>query len=174
VDPNTNSGTSSASPTQAQITSQVLQAVVVTFPFGGQSMPMTFIKNESQAAVLRRPKFSRVPIFVPPGIDPQAIVNRWAGTTFPSNMPAFYKAFNPWNGSMNFKATSPIFDSFGNYIYGWSGTVGGYPAILLQGVGHATHRGFNNEINVYDIYLGIEGAMMGGTISVVPVSDSDF
>jgi RHS repeat-associated protein len=174
VDPNPSAALSSGSVTQAQITSQVLQAVVVTYSFGGQYMPRTLIKNEFQAAILRRPQFSRVPIFVPPGIDPQAIVNRWAKTTFPGNMWAFYRAFNPWNGTMNFKATSPIFDSFGNYIYGWSGTVGGYPWYLLQGVGSATHFGFNNEINVLDIQSGIDDAMTGGTISVVPVSNSDF
>jgi hypothetical protein len=137
-------------------------------------MPMTVIKNRFQAAVLGRPQFSRVPIFVPRGTDPQAIVNHWASTTFPSNVPAFYKAFNPWTGSMNFKVANPIYDSFGNYIYGWSGTVGGYPAYLLQGVAAVVHLGFNNEFNIIDIQSGIDGAMMGGTLSVLPVSDSDF
>ncbi len=111
-DQSTNPGTSSASPTQAQITSQVLQAVVVTSPTGVQYMPTTWIKNSAQAEVLRRSVFSRVPIFVPPGQNPQATINRWSRTTFPSNLQSFYNAFNPWTGSMNFKLGNPIFDAY--------------------------------------------------------------
>jgi RHS repeat-associated protein len=154
--------------------SPALQALVVTLPSGEQIMPMTLIKNRFQAAVLQRPVYSGVPYFVPGGIDPQAIVNRFAGTTFPSNSLAFYKAFNPWTGSMNFKVQNPIFDSFANFIYGWSGTVGGYNPYVLQGAGYVTHSFSINEINAYDIDSGIVGAMMGGTLSVVPVSDSGF
>ena len=173
-DQSTNPGTSSASPTQAQITSQVLQAVVVTSPTGVQYMPTTWIKNSAQAEVLRRSVFSRVPIFVPPGQNPQATINRWSRTTFPSNLQSFYNAFNPWTGSMNFKLGNPIFDAYGNWIYGASGQAGGIPASLLQGVGHAVHGGLNDPVNVFDIQLGIDAAMISGTVNVVPVSDSDF
>jgi hypothetical protein len=59
-------------------------------------------------------------------------------------------------------------------MYGWSGTVGGYPMFVLQGVGDAVHFGFNDVINVYDINVGIGAAQMSATASVVPLSDSDF
>jgi hypothetical protein len=137
-------------------------------------MPTTTIKNSAQAHALGRRKFSKVPIFVPPGENPQATVNRWAGTAYPGNLPSFGLAFN-FKGPNDFAYNvSPIYDPYGNFIYGWSGTVGGIPASLLQGMGHALHGGLNNPFNVYDIELGIDAAMMGGTISVVPVGDSDF
>jgi hypothetical protein len=75
---------------------------------------------------------------------------------------------------LNLKAINPIWDSFANVMYGWSGTVGGYPMFVLQGVGDAVHFGFNDVINVYDINLGIGAAQMGATASVVPLTDSDF
>jgi RHS repeat-associated protein len=152
----------------------IYQALAITLPNGTQTIPMTFVKNQTQGDILHRSVYSRVPIFVPQGIDPQAIVNRFAGTTFPSNFSAFYKAFNPRNGTLNLKAINPIWDSFANVMYGWSGTAGGYPMFVLQGVGDAVHFGFNDVINVYDINLGIGAAQMGATASVVPLSDSDF
>ena len=152
----------------------IYQALAITLPNGTQTIPMTFVKNQTQGDILHRPVYSRVPIFVPQGMDPQAIVNRFAGTTFPSNFSAFYKAFNPRNGTLNLKAINPIWDSFANVMYGWSGTVGGYPMFVLQGVGDAVHFGFNDVINVYDINLGIGAAQMGATASVVPLTDSDF
>ncbi len=114
--------------------------------------------------------------FSPPllGQNPQATINRWSRTTFPSNLQSFYNAFNPWTGSMNFKLGNPIFDAYGNWIYGASGQAGGIPASLLQGVGHAVHGGLNDPVNVFDIQLGIDAAMISGTVNVVPVSDSDF
>jgi len=173
-DPSTSPATSSGSPTQAQITAGTLQAVVVTFPFGGQYMPMTWVKNSAQARVLERRVFSRVPIFVPPGQNPQATINRWAGTTYPVNLPSFGVAFR-FKGPNDFAYNvSPIYDAYGNFLYGASGQAGGIPASVLQGMGHATHGGLNYPINVHDIQLGIDAAMMAGMISVVPVSDSDF
>jgi RHS repeat-associated protein len=178
-DQSINPGTSSGSPTQAQITSQVLQAVVVTFPFGGQSMPMTTIKNNVQARQLGRPRGSRVPIFVPVGVNPQKIVATWraSGEWFPFNLPAFGVAFMP-GGIYDFKLAirggGPIYDSLGNFLYGWSGWNAGISESALQGMGDRIHGGMNDPVNVFDIQLGIDGAKTGGTINVVPVDFSDF
>jgi hypothetical protein len=41
-------------------------------------------------------------------------------------------------------------------------------------MGDAYNGGFNDPINVCDIHLGIDAAIAAGTISVIPVDDSDF
>ena len=55
----------------------------VTLPNGTQYEPSTTIKNSVQAADLGLPTGTIVPIAVPPGVDPQALVNSWgSGSLF--------------------------------------------------------------------------------------------
>ncbi|HZS54929.1 MAG TPA: hypothetical protein VFA65_11030, partial [Bryobacteraceae bacterium] len=156
----------------------ILQAVAVTLPSGEQYVPMTTIKNLAQARVLGRFIGSPVPIFVPPGQNPQATINYWGSPTFPG-YPTFINDFMP-TGTNDFKQPSKggpnaaIYDAYGNFLYGASGTAAGIPASLLQGMGHAFHGGQNDPVNVYDIQLGIDVINTGGTISVVPVDLTGF
>ncbi len=165
-------------PTELSLAVYVLQAVIVTLPGGEQYMPMTTVKNLAQARVLGRFIGSPVPIFVPPGQNPQATINYWGGPTFPG-YPTFINDFMP-TGTNDFKQPSKggpnaaIYDAYGNFLYGASGTAAGIPASLLQGIGHAFHGGQNNPVNVYDIQLGIDAINTGGTISVVPVDFTGF
>jgi hypothetical protein len=139
-------------------------------------MPMTTIKNAAQALVLGRFIGSPVPIFVPPGQNPQQTINAWSRTTFPSNVPNFYAAFKP-GGPNDFKLSAlggPIYDSYGNFLYGASGQAAGILSSVLQGVGDLIHGGQNNPVNVFDIQLGIDTVRRGGAVSVVPVDFADF
>jgi hypothetical protein len=136
-------------------------------------MPMTTVKNLAQAQRLGVFIESAVPIFVPPGQNPQATVNRWSAARGPTILTSFFSAFQP-GGPNDFKLISPIYDPYGNFIYGASGQAAGIPSWLLQGTGHLIHGGQNNPINVWDIQLGIDAVRMGGVISVVPVDYPDL
>ncbi len=166
-------------PTELSLAVYVLQAVIVTLPGGEQYMPMTTIKNAAQARVLGRFIGSPVPIFVPPGVNPQAIINRWAiqSASVPStsgdSLASFYYAFRP-GGPYDFKLINPIFDASGNFIYGASATSAGYPSSVVQGIPQLMKGGQNDPVNIYDIQSGIDAMMMGGTITVVPVDFTDF
>jgi RHS repeat-associated protein len=156
--------------------SPALQALVVTLPSGEQYMPMTTIKNISQAQILGRfVVVSTVPIFVPPGENPQGTINFWSKTTYPDNLVSFGLAFMP-KGPNDFKFNiSPIYDAYGNFLYGASGQAAGMTASLLQAMAAAIHPGGQNDpINVYDIQQGIDAVGMGGTMSVVPIGFTDF
>ena len=151
----------------------VRQAVVVTLPYGTSYMPMTTVKNLAQAQRLGVFIESAVPIFVPSGQNPQATINGWGAARGPSILTSFFSAFQP-GGPNDFKLISPIYDPYGNFIYGASGQAAGIPSSLLQGMGHLIHGGQNNPINVFDIQLGIDAVRMGGVISVVPVDYPDL
>ena len=61
--------------------------VVVTTATGVVYRPMTTVKNSAQAAQYGQPLGSKVPIAVPPGVNPQAKVNSWADTLFKGPVP---------------------------------------------------------------------------------------
>src|SRR5216683_4740405 len=59
--------------------------LVVTLPNGTQYTPMTTVKNSAQAAATSYgvPVGTNVPIAVPPGVNPQTMVNQWgSGSLF--------------------------------------------------------------------------------------------
>jgi len=53
------------------------QAVLVTLPDGTQEMPYSIVKTQAQATLLGVSVGAVVPIIVPPGQDPQGMVNSW-------------------------------------------------------------------------------------------------
>jgi hypothetical protein len=159
--------------------SSVLQGIAVEFPDGTQSIPMTKIKNTAQQRALGKARGTMIPILVPDGVNPQQIIDFWSAssTLFPLNLPAFTGAFMP-GGLYDFKLPSrgggPIYDAFGNFLYGASGEAAGISALMLQGVGDLIHGGQNDPINVGDINTGIYAIRLGGMIKLINVDLSDF
>ena len=88
--------------------------------------------------------------------------------TDPLSEGAFFYTFRP-GGPNDFKSTqSPIFDAYGNVMYGAAGTAVGLSAWELQGAADAWHGGTNNPINTGDIQTGINAFNSGGVLVVIP------
>jgi len=141
--------------------------VVIVDNNGNQSMPITYVKNQAQANQLGVPVGTMSPIFVPPGENPQGTVDGYRGDVFPHPLD-FFNAWKP-GGPNDFKLINPIFDAYGNFMYGAAGTAEGFSDNHLRAVGDLVHGGSNNDINTHDIQSGIDFANSGNKIIVVPV-----
>jgi hypothetical protein len=160
-----------SAPNNAATTGGNYQAVQVTYTDseGHQLtyMPITRVKNQAQADRLGVPVGLIAPIFVPPGQNPQGMIDKWAGDTFTHPID-FY---NTWKGGgpNDYKLTNPIYDAYGNFEYGATGIAAGFADNNLRGIADLLHGGTNNPINNQDIQSGINVVNRGGVIIVVPV-----
>jgi hypothetical protein len=147
-----------------------MQAVVVTLPNGNQYMPITRVK-EVMHENTGLPVGAIIPIYVPSGVNPQAMIDNWR-----SGNGGYGDDFNfaaTWrNGGPNdYKLQVPqgVYDSYGNFAYGATGIAGGFTAQQLQEMGQATHGGNNPNVNVLAIQAGINAVQQGGTVITSPV-----
>jgi RHS repeat-associated protein len=139
-------------------------AVTVTLPNGVAYQPQTTVKNDAQAQNYGVPVGTQVAIAVPPGVDPQGLVNYWSQTWF--NGPGPFAWFWRPGGPNDYKLTNPMYDAFGNFEYGATGEAAGYSCPTLTGVGDALHHGTNNPINTADIISGFNAIANEGVLSV--------
>jgi RHS repeat-associated protein len=175
--------------TSAQNTYRVL---ATEYPDGQTVYEFTKLKNDAQVK-LYRATFgggdnikigTGVPILVPPGEDPQATIDAWGnGGPFISleagkagryiNEGAFYYVFRP-GGPNDFKAINPLYDAYGNFLFGASGAALGVSESDLQFAGNALHAvtyGRSNfSQNVQDIHSGFNAIGVGGVTIVVPIN----
>ena len=164
-------------------------ALLVTLPDGTQYMPITMVKDY-QAHTLGLPEGSIIPIYVPSGVDPDALMSNFA------EMSNFAKAasddesaiagselvlavvFRP-QGKYDYKYNDGIqYDQFGNFVFGAASALWGYPSSEIQagaGKAHTIYTGPSNgpygnlPVNVQDIQSGYDAMSNGGQLSVVPV-----
>lgn len=122
-------------------------------------MPITRVKNQAQANRLGVPVGSVAPIIVPPGQDPQGMINQWGSNILPHPID-FANTWKP-GGPNDYKLISPIYDAYGNFEYGATGTAGGFSNTTLQGMADLLHGGTNNPINTQDIQSGGHGTRQG-------------
>ena len=155
-------------------------ALWVTSPNGTASgFAMTTIKNSAQAQAYKDNGVNgiivgktSVPIAVPPGVDPQGMVNTAAGFASingPSliSSPAFALFWLPY-GPNDYKYwIGPMYDAFGNFEYGATGEAAGFSDTMLQGAADFVHGGQNNLININDIQAGFGAISNGGKLGIV-------
>jgi hypothetical protein len=124
-------------------------------------------KNEvtSQASRFGVPQFTPIRILVPPGINPQGLVNDWTAKSHDFTVTKEF--FNFWHDPANdYKRTSPIYDAFGNFEYGATGAAAGFAYSTLQTVAELLHWNHNDPINHDDIKSGYDAISKGGTLSI--------
>lgn len=141
-------------------------------------MPTTTVKNDTQAQMLGAGVGTRgVPIFVPDNQDPQAAVDQWhtnlAGPGFTRYADFYFYWSSPDHDYKNQNLPeSSIYDAYGNFMYGATGTAAKFPESTLQGMADRLHGGCNDPINTRDIQSGIDAIKNGGVIIVVPVQST--
>ncbi len=135
-------------------------ALLITRLNGTHYMPRTTVKNRAQARLLGVVVGTHVPIAVPPGIYPQAMVNSWHSGSLFNSYPEFAWTWRP-GGPNDYKLISPIYDAYGNFEYGATGAAAGFSCTTLQAAGDVLHGGQNNPINTKDIQAGCS-AVYGG------------
>jgi hypothetical protein len=159
-------------------TNTQLYGLVVTTSDGHQYMPITRVKNEAQAKVLGLKVGDIIPVMAPQNgadimsnlvaqagklnvFEPIAFKNMWRNTSD-----------NPNNFKISLQPTS-LYDQFGNFAYGATAEVVGYPLWFTQRAGAYGRNGSltndNLPINQRDIASGYNAARAGGTYSVAPV-----
>jgi RHS repeat-associated protein len=147
-----------------------LQALVVTPPSGKAYEPMSEVKDDAQAKIFGVPVGTKVPIFVPAGVDPQKMVDQWS-TMLPH--PFDFKKFwsdpkNDFKDPVKSPGGSPIYDAFGNFMYGSTGRADQLPGSLLQHEANKLHPKGQSSINTRDIQSGIDTHDQGGKLSAAP------
>ncbi len=140
--------------------------VVITLPNGSQYTPMTSVKNPAQSNAFGLPIGTPIAIAVPPNVNPQQLVNNWHCTPFKGPIP-FGWFWRP-NGPNDYKKISPMYDAFGNFEYGATGSAAGYSSHDLQGAGNMLHNGNNNPVNKNDIQSGSDALQGYVEKSLVP------
>jgi RHS repeat-associated protein len=163
-----------SSPPTASARRNVLE---VTLPGGKEYMPMTVVKNAAQAKLFGLPVGSPIPISVPPGVNPQALVNAWrAAGALPTGALALNVAFGEFwmpGGSHDYKQQSPKskYDAFGNFEFGATGVAAGFTGAHLQNeatniqkVKQRNPLASNDPVNTMDIQSGIRAESRGGTL----------
>jgi RHS repeat-associated protein len=149
--------------------------VMVTLPNGSQYTPTTWVKNSTQAMSLNLPVGTSVPIAVPPGKDPQAMVDTWKSKS-PLDAIEFAWTWRP-RGDNDYKQGpgNSKYDAYGNFEYGATGAAAGFSSNVLVGMGDLLHNGNNNPINTHDIESGSFAISNGGKLSTTdyaPTSSS--
>jgi RHS repeat-associated protein len=172
-------------PTKYIDTLGLYAALQVTLPNGVPTFAITTIKNSAQAQAYKDAEVNgpitvgstTVPIAVPSGADPQALVKEWSAaraltTIAPTLTYANFAAFWIPGGPHDYKNAPPrsLYDAFGNFEYGATGTAAGLTCSVLQGAGEglslAKYGELNDPINATDIQSGIDAVSQGGTLSV--------
>jgi RHS repeat-associated protein len=140
-------------------------AIQITWPNGSTSIPMTVVKNPVQAAAFGLPVGTPTAIAVPPGANPQGAVDCW------NNAPdRGLKAFRRYwaDPSRNYKVVSgPMYDAYGNFMYGGTGAADYIDLVLLQLVAQYLHSWNNDPINSRDIMNGYDAVAEGGRLSII-------
>jgi hypothetical protein len=155
-------------------------ALWVTSQNGTGAFAMTTIKNAAQAKAYRDAGVNgpitvgvtSVPIAVPSGINPQTMVNSWAGSSSTTNFsPSAYLPFAGFwipYGPNDYKIwRGPMFDAFGNFEYGATGEAAGFTDTMLQDAAILVHGGQNDLININDIQAGFDAINNGGKLGIV-------
>ena len=146
-------------------------ALVVTLPNQKPYTPLTTVKNSAQAKSYGQPIGTVVHIAVPPGVNPQSLVNEWSNGSTSNGLGEFAIFWWP-SGAHDYKQQNAMYDAFGNFEYGATGTANGIPASTLQGMANFIHGGKNYPINTMDIQSGIWAITNGGTLSTKNISGS--
>jgi hypothetical protein len=151
-----------------------LSALLAVTSGGSSYMPLTKAKSEDVANTLGVKPGSLIPIFVPPGQSPQAMVNDWITKPFfADNLANFAKFWWP-HGSNDFKDSNLIYDAYGNFMFGATGRAAGISGEDLQDAGQIISQlkwhTPNNPVNVQDIQSGINMYDKGGVVIQIPVS----
>ena len=151
-------------------------------------MPVTTVKNQAQADQLGVPIGATAPIIVPPGQDPQGMINQWTVLGPSDNSANFAATWMPY-GPNDYKNLQPpatsIYDAYGNFEYGATGTAAGFTGDQLQDTANLLHTGFiptgvypgfmpvpglnQSPQNTTDIQSGINAVQNGGVVITVPV-----
>lgn len=150
-------------------------ALVVNYPGGGGYVPLTEVKNSAQAKAFGEPIGAFVPIAVPPGADPQDMVNSWGSGYNIFNGPAEFAWTWRQGGPNDYKLRNPMWDAYGNFEYGATGAAAGYSSDTLTFIGDITHpgNGFKNyPQNTRDILSGFGAISSGGSLSTFNYSSS--
>jgi RHS repeat-associated protein len=145
--------------------------IVEVFPDGTQYLPDTLVKNSAQAKLLGLPIGTAVPIAIPPGINPQALVNKWGSGAMFNGLGEFAWTWRE-RGPNDYKRISPIYDAYGNFEYGATGEAAGFSIGLLQFAANAFHGGTNNPINTADIQSGFSAIAGGSELCVTNYTPS--
>jgi len=145
-------------------------AIVVTLPDGTQYVPMTWVKNSAQARSFGVPQNTPVAIAVPPGVNPQSMVNTAADFADLLSDPVAFAGYWMPYGPNDFKRLNPMYDAAGNFLYGATGSAAGYSDITLQSAADVLsillHGQRNNPINSMDIEQGYGAISLGGTLGI--------
>lgn len=157
-------------------------------------MPLTTVKNIDQVSGYGQLINTPVPIAVPEGVDPQAMVNTWStlgnwsvtppgapnpfsDNVYDNSLPyAFFAYWVPF-GPNDFKRwDSPMYDASANFLYGATGTALGLSpdTLLLMGdLTHASQNFQNFPQNTADITSGITAISNGGTLRTQEYNPGD-
>lgn len=108
----------------------------------------SYVKNSAQAAILGLPIGAPIPTYAPSNQTPQATVDRWRGVDLSSgnaladqlNTGGFLYEFRP-GGPNDFKLISPIYDAYGNTLFGAAGAAASLSGADLQMFGDLAHGG---------------------------------
>jgi len=146
--------------------------VVVTLPTGSTYEPLSKVKNPDQAVIAGVAVNTPIRIAVPPGIDPQTMVDQWSSGSIWS----FRSALNPrtwfafkkfWsNPDNNYKDKyGKIYDACANFELGATGAAAFIGLPILEAEADRLHGGTNDPINRADIQSGFEAIDKGGKLS---------
>ena len=145
--------------------------VVVTPSSGAAYEPESKVKNSDQAGIAGWPIGTPIRIAVPPGIDPQTMVDQWSsGSVWSSRSalnPRTWFAFRKfWSDpNNNFKTQNKMFDAFGNFELGATGAAAFFGLPILEAEADRLHGGTNDPINRADIQSGFEAIEKGRKLS---------
>jgi len=151
---------------------KTLRVLQVKKPDGSVAIVKTKVKTQEQADLLGVPVGTKVPVFVPPGKDPQAMVDDWRKKT--KDPLDFAATWRP-GGANDYKKKDPttaIYDAYGNFEYGATGAANGFTKGQVVAGGDAValvrHGAHNNPINRADIEAGHDAVSQGGKLQTAP------
>jgi len=163
-------------PINANDPTGLYSALWETLPNGGGGWVMTKVKdNPGNILAYGQNAGTPVAVAVPSGVDPQGVVNYWADRSVLSafQFANYWQAGGPNDYKVNYGKFGPnaaMYDQFGNFLYGDSGSAIGFPGFTLQTMGdliyYKNHGTANIDINVNDIQSGIDAHDKGATLSV--------
>jgi Bacterial toxin 44 len=141
------------------------QVVVVTPSSGAPYEPQSKVKNSAQARIAGWPVGTPIRIAVPPGINPQTMVDQWSSRSA-WNPRTWLEFKRTWSDpANNYKTISAIFDAYGNFEFGATGAAAGFSLLTLQAAADVLHGGTNDPVNQADISSGYAAINKGGKLS---------
>jgi RHS repeat-associated protein len=148
------------------------QVVVVTLPNGSTYEPLSKVKNPDQAVIAGVAVNTPIRIPVPPGINPQTMVDQWSSGSIwsfrsalnPRTWLAFKKFWSDPNNNYKDKYNK-IYDACANFELGATGAAAFIGLPILEAEADRLHGGTNDPINRADIQSGFEAIDKGGKLS---------